>query len=189
MSDRLYLSCRIKGASDLTLLRHFEKILDVFPFSKLARRGPIVRVLVLEASEPPVVEREFELGAGTPELLAVAREFFQTDCSVEIDAGWDLWQFDTEWKLRPAPVTLACMGSRFDDADGDHMRIDFGVDALFLPDEAVEGSVRMSQSNLKSLLHLVGDIERSVPFESRQLLSESGANFAGMLAQTLARLQ
>ena len=50
---------------------------------------------------------------------------------------------------------------------------------------AVEGSLRMGQSNLQSLLHLVGDLERALDLESRQVWSESGANFAEMLKQAL----
>jgi hypothetical protein len=48
-----------------------------------------------------------------------------------------------------------------------------------------EGGLRMSQSNLKSLLHLVGDLEGALDLERRQVWSESGANFAEVLKQAL----
>jgi len=169
------------------MLRHFEKLLDQFPFSKLAARAPVLRVYAVEHIEPPIREREFEPGATPQEMVAAAREFAQPDCSVEIDTAWDLWQYDGEWKLHPAAVTLACYGPRFDDEEAGMLRIDFGLDALFLPNPSIEGSLRMGQSNLRSLLRLVNEIENALPLDSRQLWSESGANFAEMLSQTLGK--
>ncbi len=45
----------------------------------------------------------------------------------------------------------------------------------------------MGQSNLRSLLHLVSDVERNIPLERRRIWSESGVNFAELLAETIAR--
>ena len=61
----------------------------------------------------------------------------------------------------------------------------FGLDALFLPIPGVDGSLRMGQSNLRSLLHLVKDLEEVLDIESRQVWSESGANFADVLRMAL----
>jgi hypothetical protein len=49
----------------------------------------------------------------------------------------------------------------------------------------IEGGLRMGQSNLQSLIHLVGDLERTLKLERRQLWSESGANFAEVLKQAV----
>ena len=186
MPDRLYLSCWIREFNDAGTLRQFQKMLERFPFSKLAKRGPVLRVYAIEHSEPPLLEREFLAGAEPAAIVDAAREFMQPDCACEIDASWDLWQHDTEWKLAPAPVMLACFGAAFDNEHGDHLRIEFGPDPLFLPMPTIEGGLRMGQSNLKSLLHLVGDLERALDLEKRQVWSESGANFADMLKQALA---
>jgi hypothetical protein len=121
--------------------------------------------------------------------MKIAGESFQSDCRVEIETAWDLWTHETEWKLRPAGVIFACMGSRFEGEEGDQLQVDFGLDSRFLPQEEIEGSLQRSQSNLKSLLHFVQDLEKAVPLEARQLRSEGGANFAAELAQTLARFQ
>jgi hypothetical protein len=45
----------------------------------------------------------------------------------------------------------------------------------------------MQQSNLRSLLHLVGDIEKALPLDRRQVWSESGANFAAILQQAVGQ--
>lgn len=187
LPDRLYLSCWIRGFDESNMLRHFEKLLSLFPFSKLARRGPVLRVYVMERSEPPQMEREFPPAFDPAQAVAAAHEFAHADCSLEIDAAWDLWQYDREWKIAPSPVILLCQGPEFENENGDHLRIEFGQDARFLPIAGVEGSLRMGQSNLRSLIHLVNEIERVLPLERRQIWSESGANFADLLAESIAR--
>jgi hypothetical protein len=183
--DRLYLSCWVRGFDEANALRHFGKMLERFPFSILAKRGPVLRVYAIAHSEPAVLEREFLPGAESADVLEAAREFMQADCACEIETFWDLWQYDDGWKLLPASVTLACFGPAFENEHGDHLRIEFGLDALFLPMPHIPGSLRMGQSNVKSLLHLVGDVERALTLERRQVWSESGANFAEVLKQAL----
>ncbi len=167
------------------MLRHFGKMLAVFPFSKLAARGLVLRVYAIEFAEPPLVEREFPPGTEPSVILDAAREFTHEDCAVQVDAFWDLWQFDGDWQLRPAPVTLACFGPEFDNEIGDHLRIEFGIDAHFLPMPGIEGSARMVQSNVRSMLHLVKEIDERLDLERRKLWSESGENFAEVLAHSL----
>jgi hypothetical protein len=188
--DRLYFSCRIKGASPAGLLRQFGEMLNVFPFSNLAKRGPVLRVYAIQHVEPALAEREFPVSSDTAgttaQMLEAAGELLYSDCACEIDTFWDLWQYHGgEWKLRPAAVTLACYGVDFENQPQDHLRIEFGPDGRFLPVPGLEGSLRLSQSNLKSLLHLVSDLERVLDLETRQVWSESGANFADVLKQAL----
>lgn len=167
------------------MLRQFGNLLGVFPFSNLAKRGPVLRIYAIQPVEPPLFEREFPVGTEVDVVLNAMREFLHADCACEIDTFWDLWQHDGDWKLWPAPLTLACYGPAFESEHGDHLRIEFGLDALFLPIAGVDGSLRMGQSNLRSLLHLVGDLERVLDIESRQVWSESGANFAEVLRTAL----
>jgi hypothetical protein len=192
MADRLYLSCwvtRRNGThSAATLLRYFEKILGVFPFSKLAARGPEIRVYAIEHLEPPQFEREFPPASDPLDLIAAAREFMQEDCLTEIDAAWDLFQYVGDWKLLPAGVTLSCVGPQFENEIGDQFRLDFGLDARYLPDPAIEGALKMGEANLKSLVHLVHEIERVLPLDRRQLWSESGESPAESITKALLRI-
>ena len=98
---------------------------------------------------------------------------------------WDLWQFEGDWKLMPARAILTCFSSGFEDPDGDDLRVDFGSDAVFLPDAELPNSLFMSQSNLKSLLHFVHEADSALAVESRRLWTESGENFAERLQATL----
>lgn len=118
-------------------------------------------------------------------MIETARDFMHDDCLCEVDTAWDLWQFEADWKLSPAAATLACFGPVFENEMGDHLRIDFGLESRYVPDPRIEGSLRMSQSNLKSLVHLVHEVERTLPLERRQLWSESGENPAELITKAL----
>jgi hypothetical protein len=190
VADRLYLSCWIRGFNESSMTRHFEKFLGLFRFSRLARRGPVLRIYAMERVEPPQMEREFPIPPAAAQEIGAAREFARGDSCIEVDASWDLWQFDTDWKLTPSPATLLCLGPEFEDTpefedSTDHLRVEFGPDAPFLPIEGVEGSLQMGQSNLKSLLHFVSEIEKNLPVEKRKLWSESGGNFAELVTQRM----
>jgi hypothetical protein len=195
MTDRLFLSLWLRrtgnshGFDREKLLRQFTKMLGLFPFSMLSARGPSVRVHAISRAEPPLIERDLpvtgERSDAVEEILLAADEFMQVDSMCEVDAAWDLWQFHAEWKLAPAAVTLACFGPEFEDEVGDHLRIEFGPDTHFLPDPEIEGSPRMAESNLKSLLHLVHELEQGLNVERRLLWSESGENPVEQLMQAL----
>src|SRR6266849_3216600 len=79
--DRLYFSCRIRGASETNTLRQFGKMLGAFPFSKLALRGPVLRVYAVELAEPSILEREFPVSSDTAgtvaDIIEGAGEFMQ----------------------------------------------------------------------------------------------------------------
>jgi len=183
--DRLYFSCWVRNWNESNMLRHFQKLAELFPFSRLAMRGPELRVYAIEHVEPPQIAQEFTPGTDPRIMIETAREFMHDDCVCEIDAAWDLWQFDTEWKLAPAGVTLSCFGPVFDNDVGDHLRVDFGLESLYVPDPHIEGGLRTGQSNLKSLVHFIHEIERALPLERRNLWSESGESPAELITKAL----
>ncbi len=181
MPDRLYLSLWLRGFSEKTMLRHFEELLRTFPFSRLKPGISQLRVYALEFAEPPLFEEAFTAETSPETALELALEFRNSDCAYLVDGSWDLWRFTGSWELAPASVSLLCFGPDFDNEESDHLRIDFGADADFLPQPDVPGSARKLQSNLRGLLRLVKEIEQSLPVERRSLWSESGANFAERL--------
>jgi hypothetical protein len=185
MADRLYLSCWLRSFTEANMLRHFQKMLELFPFSKLSLRGPQVRVYALEYVEPSLFEHDFAPATEPAIMVDAVRDFMHDDCVCEIDAAWDVWQFEADWKLAPSPVTLSCVGPQFDNPHDDHLRVDFGLESLYVPDPNVEGGLRMGQSNLKSLVHLVHEIERALALDRRLLWSESGQSPAEAIAKAL----
>ncbi len=189
MSDRLYLSCWVKDFSDFTMLRDYRRLLSAFPISQLSERPQTLRVHAVSYSESPILEKPFEPKATFEEILEAARDFSCSDCGIDVETAWDLWQFDADWKLSPAPVTISCYGSEFEHESDDNLRIDFGLDSKFLPDPRIKGAARMQQSNIRSLLYLVSQIEQGIPMSRRKLWSESGANFAELLAKAVRDLE
>jgi hypothetical protein len=184
MADRLYLSYWLRGFNGANMLRHLEKALRLFPFSRI-RPMVSLTVYAVEISEPAIFERAFP---GTPDLaevLAAARDFRSDDSAIEVEASWDLWQYDGEWKLTPARVRFTCYGPAFESEAGENLRIDFGLEDLFLPQPDLPNHLVIVRSNVRSLLRLVHEIDNNLAVERRQLLSESGENFAERLQTAL----
>ena len=170
------------------MLRHFQRILDKFPFSKLSTVEPTLRIYPVSYAETPVLEAAFPNPPEPERILASAREFQNPDCCFLVEAFWDLWRWDGDWALRPARVILACFGPEFDSERGETVRIEFGLEEQFLPTGDRE-SMAMIRANIQSLLRLVHDLDDSLPVERRQLWSESGENFADKLQAALAATQ
>ena len=184
MPDQLYVSYWLRGFTGPNMLRHLDKALRLFPFSRL-KPGVALTVYAVRISEPAVFERVFPETPQVSDLVAAARDFLADDCAIEVEAAWDLWQYDEEWKLRPARVRLTCYGPRFESESDENLRIDFGLEDLFLPQTELPNHLVMVRSNIRSLLHLVHEIDSQLAVERRLLWSESGGNFADRLQAAL----
>ena len=178
MADQLYLTYRLRGFSPANMLRHYEKLLRAFPYSRLSSGASVLRVYAVSATEPVLFERSFDDPPDAAAILEAAKPFAAADCGILLDTRWDLWQFEKDWELMPARVTLSCFGPEYEDSDGGHLQIDFGIDTHFLPQRDLPNHLFMARSNIRSLLHLVGELDRTLTAETRRLWSESGENFA-----------
>jgi hypothetical protein len=187
MADQLYLSYQLRNFDEQAMLRYYEKALRLFPFSLLARQPSTFKVIAVSLNEPPVLEIPYPPPIPVDAILATVKDFQNADACSRLETWWDLWQFvDGDWRLTPARAALNCSGPEFERESGEDLSIDFGIDAHFLPQPDRPDSVRMIQSNIKSLLKLVHDLDDALPVESRLLWSESGENFAEKLHQALA---
>ena len=185
MADQLYLSHWLRGFTENNMLRHFGILLGKFPFSKLAPSA-VLRIYAIDETEPILFERAFE-EATAAGISAAAKEFVQADCALEVEAKWDLWQFhDDDWKVAPARVSLWCFGPEFSRERRENLRVDFGIDSLFLPQPEAPSTFLPIQSNIRSLLHLVHELDNAAAVERRQLWTESGENFAEKLQEASA---
>ena len=189
MADQLYLSYWLHNYTDDTMLRQFEKMLRLFPFSRLARQGPVFRIIPIHYNEPAVFEKGYGEEVDIDDVLAAAKEFQHSDSCYRLEAAWDLWQYDKEWHVAPARAALCCFGPDFETEDGEHLRVEFGLETLFLPQPGIPNHLRMAQSNIKSLLKLVHDLDDRLNPDRRLLASESGGSFPEKLQHALAQAE
>ncbi|HLG95553.1 MAG TPA: hypothetical protein VKX49_04495 [Bryobacteraceae bacterium] len=186
MADQLYLSYKLRNFTPQNMLRHYEKLLRTFPFSRLARQASTFKILGVDYNQPPALEIPYPPPVPVDGVLAVANDFENPDSCYRLESWWDLWQFEGDWKIEPSRVALCCFGPEFEHESDDNLTVEFGIDAHFLPQPGVPNSVRMVQSNIKSLLKLVHDLDDALPVDTRRLWSESGENFSDKLHEALA---
>ncbi len=161
----------------------------MFPFSKLASTASTMMIMAVDRSEAPVAEYPLDSHPDPDEVVRLAKEFKERDTAVQLDAYWDLWGvLDGDWKLLPAPVSILAFGPDFEREAGEDFRIDFGTETRFLPGPEGAASLKMVQSNIKSLLRLVHELDNILPVEKRHLATESAENFAAKLQDVLAAL-
>jgi hypothetical protein len=189
MADRLYASYWLHGFTAMNMLRHYEKMMAAFPFSKLAKSESILRVHGVSYREPTVFEAAFPPPLDVEAVLTAARDFHNADGAYELSTTWDLWHWDGDWKLLPAPVILSCHGPEFESENGANLEIEFGLEEQFLPTTDRPGGLKMIRSNIQSLLRLMHDMDQVLQVERRQLWSESGENFAERLEIALHGVQ
>jgi hypothetical protein len=189
VTDQLFLSIWLNRNGKNRRLQQFEKLLRLFPFSQREQPQSIASVLAIDTTEPPLFEQPINRPIDIDDVMATFAEFSGADVAYSFESWWDLWIYDDErdddWKLAPSRVILSCFGPDFNSGtEQEDLRIDFGVDSRYLPNE-LPGSARLVESNVKSLLRLVHEIDSALPIEARLLQSESGENFAERLQLSL----
>jgi hypothetical protein len=184
MSDRLHLAFWLRGYSPLLVPSVFRKTLGEFPFSKL-RTGGTLKALAIDEHEPPVLEAMIEDLSRPEEAVAEVQEFYHSDTALRIEAWWDLWRWDGDWNLLPSPVTIDVYGPEYERELDEHIAFDLGPESLYLPVAGTPVSHKPVESNLRSVLHLIRDLEGLLAVDRRLLWSESGENFAGRLKTLL----
>jgi hypothetical protein len=196
VTDQLSLSIWLERGSRANRLKHFEKLLRLFPFSQRDEQGQsTVSVQAVAVTEPPLLESPMNGPIDPDEVLAAIADYGGDDIAYSVESWWDLWQYDDDWKLAPARVELACFGPEFDNGterpvgEQEDLRIDFGLDCHYLPRPELTGSGRMTESNIKSMLRLVHELDSALPVAKRKLETESGENFADRLQQVLSGSQ
>jgi hypothetical protein len=158
--------------------------MEVFPVSKLAPHG-VLRVFALSFQEAPQLEEFHDSGvADWNEALRGAQELLHDDCAWQYETRWDVWQWDGEWRLKPAMVRIEVFGPAFESPDGEHVHIEFADESQFLPNPHSD-QLRPVQSNLRSLLRLSQELEDALVVERHLLWSETEENFAERLEELL----
>ena len=191
VTDQLSLSIWLERHSRINRLRHFETLLRLFPFSQREQPQSTLSIMAVSVNEPPLLEKPYNGPFEQSDILAALRDYKGEDVAYSLETWWDLWQLDVDWELVPARVTLSCFGPDFDNGteresgQQEDLRIDFGVDTYFLPLLNVPGAGKLIESNVRSLLRLVHELDTKLPVEMRRLETESGENFAERLERVL----
>lgn len=195
VADQLYLSLWLDLPRPESRMRHFEAMLRLFPFSQRDNQPQTtVSVLAIDETEPPLLEHPMNGPIDVEDVIGLIKEYRGSDIAHRVEGWWDLWQYEGEWKLASARVILSCFGADFDsgvvevDGEPEQLRIDLGVDTNFLPQPEIAGSGRLIESNIKSLLRLVHEIENKLPVRKRVLGTETGENFADRLQRLLTSI-
>ena len=193
MTDQLYLSIWLPDALKNSRTRYFEKLLSIVPLSQREQGQSTITVQADSVTEPPLHERQMSGPVSLAEVIEILRDFQGDDVSYRLETWWDLWTYSgNDWQIAPARIAIAAFGPEFDNggsltvSEQEDLRVDFGVDTAFLPDGGLPGSGKLIESNIKSLLHLVHEVESVLPIEKRLLETESGENFAEKLTRTLS---
>lgn len=192
VTDQLFLSIWLERRARANRQRHFQSLLQLFPFSQREQPQSVLSIHAVDSTEPPLLERPVNGPINLEDVFETLNDYKGDDVAYELESWWDLWQFTDDWKLAPARIALSCFGPEFDNGtdrealDQEDLRIDFGVDSHYLPQPEIEGSGRLAQSNIKSLLRLVHEIDSALPVGTRLLQTESGENFADRLQEVLA---
>ncbi len=188
--DQLSLSLWLARGLQNSRLRQFEKLLRLFPFSQRPQPQSVLSIQGIASIEPPLLERPVNGPIDLSEIMATFQDHSGEDVAYELESWWDLWQFNGDWELAPSRVVLACFGAEFDNGTGrgreqEDLRIDFGPETYFLPQPETPGSAKLTESNIKSLLRLVHELDSALAIEKRSLETESGENFAFRLQDLL----
>lgn len=193
VTDQLYLSMWLPRTLANWRTRYFEKMLSLVPLSQREQPQSTLTIHAVSATEPALFERPFNGPLVRSEVAEALKDFQGPDIGYRLESFWDLWLYNgDEWQIAPSRIALSAFGPEFDnggslDAENqEDLRIDFGVDTAFLPDPSITGSGRLIESNIKSLLHLVKEVEEALPLDRRVLETESGENFAEKLTRTLS---
>ena len=193
VTDQLSLSIWLEPRARAERMRNFEKLLRTFPFSQREQPQSVISIHAIDLTEPPLLERPVNGPLDIGEILTTFDDYEGDDVAYALESWWDLWQFDEDWKLAPAAVALGCFGPQFHNGtdrqprDQEDLRIDFGPDIQYLPQLDVPGGSRLVESNIRSLLRVVHEIDSALPLAKRRLETESGENFAERLQQVLSR--
>src|SRR6204780_887404 len=96
MADQLFLSYWLRNYSEGTMLKNYEKLLRLFPFSRLTSQPSTFKIMAVDVSEPVVAEIPYPPPVPIEDVLAVAKDFQNADASYRLETWWDLWQFSSE---------------------------------------------------------------------------------------------
>jgi hypothetical protein len=138
MSNHASASFWVRERSPQALLGQFQRLLQTFPLSSVWHEFTNLVIRAVSPSESPLAEHDLRgTIASAADVVALAAERENPDCSYEVEAYWDVWQRNLEtgvWEKGPERVLLSCNGPDYDEgvakASGDFLA-DLGFEHFF----------------------------------------------------------
>jgi hypothetical protein len=211
MADQLYLSLWFPNFRMQALPEKLVSVLHQFARVSGNRRISAANAYPLSWHEVPSYERIYVADRAATEKADVGTESFaenavaeaterlDDDTAYEFEVRWPLWTpengegLDIVWKEVPSLVRVIGYGPEFDDAayeSNGHIRIDFGLDSLFLLEDIELDPVATQrvQQNVEKLVAFTLSVEKHCGISSRLLWTESGESIAQKLIDRLQRV-
>ena len=193
MPDPVYLSLWFADFSGPAMLPHILAVLQQFPFSEQRPGITYVAVQPVSWNEASVLERRFSPAIPPQEAVVVAADLVHDDYAYIFDVYWDMWTVDAagKWSLVPSQVKVIAQGEDFDDEETGHIQVDFGLDSLFVQEDAelTDESQARIRENVLRLIEFTKKLEMHTRATSRRLWSESDDNLPQKLIARLQRVQ
>jgi hypothetical protein len=138
MPNQAYLSIWLKEFPEEEMLTRFGDFLATVPFSATKPGFTHLEIQALDATETPVFEQDLRsLPLDAPSIVALSKEYLNSDSSYAVRAYWDLWVFEGDpprWQQLPQPLELRCNGENYDDGfwkENGCCEVNFGFEHLF----------------------------------------------------------
>jgi hypothetical protein len=119
MPNHAYASFWVRERSPQALLGQFQRLLGTFPLSSVSHQFTNLVIRAVSPSESPLAEHDLRgTMASASDVIALAAEREDQDCSYEVEAYWDIWQRNLEtgvWEKGPERVLLTCTCPDYDE--------------------------------------------------------------------------
>jgi len=92
MSNHAYASFWLRERSPQALLSQFQRFLETFPLSSVSHQFTSLVIRAVSPSESPLAEHDLRgTMASASDIIALAAERDNPDCSYDVEASWDIW--------------------------------------------------------------------------------------------------
>jgi hypothetical protein len=138
VSNQAYLSIWCKEFAEERMLERFGAFLTTAPFSATKPGFSYLVIRAVDSAETPVFEQDLRaLPLDAASVVELAKDYFHSDCSYEVQSNWDLWTYESlpaKWRQEPQPLEMLCHGENYDNGfwrENGHLAVNLGFEHFF----------------------------------------------------------
>ena len=120
------------------MLERFGAFLTTAPFSATKPGFSYLVIRAVDSAETPVFEQDLRaLPLDAASVVELAKDYFHSDCSYEVQSNWDLWTYESlpaKWRQEPQPLEMLCHGEDYDNGfwhENGHLAVNLGFEHFF----------------------------------------------------------